>query len=165
MTDQWKDSERAKEPQKDSETQAPAHAGAITADIALKEYPKDCADQQRDEKVRDQRACRGREFRQPFKQRQISTGIFPAAECQSTDGSGKSTSHDGASPAEARLSRSGAEASKDSENDANRHAQANQISNELRKSLLGIAQHGRGRGVAQQEQINSRGHHKPQKQS
>src|SRR5262249_15353357 len=126
---------------------------------------EDCADQQRDEKVRDQRSRRRREFRQPFKQRQISTGIFPAAERQSTDGSGKSTSYDGASPAEAWLSWSGAKASEDSENDANRHAQANQISNELRKSLLGIAQHGCGRGGAQQEQINSRRHHKPKKQS
>src|SRR5262249_36827338 len=138
------DRERAKEPQENPESQAPAHAGTVAAHIALKQDSENCPDQQRYQKV--QHDCFGlrRKLRQAFEERQVSTGIFPSAECESADGSCESSGDNCPSPAERGLSDCGAKTSHDSKNYAHGHAETNQVSNKLRESLLCIRQHTRG---------------------
>src|SRR6266403_1561955 len=104
------------------------------------------------------------EVRQPLEQRQVPSCIFPAAERQSSDGSGKSSGHDRTAPAKLRRSFLGAKASTDSKDHTYRHAQANQVSYKLGKSRLGVVQHGQGRSGTEEQYINSSGHHKPKKQ-
>src|SRR6266446_6766583 len=53
--------------------------------------------------MQDYRPSLRLEVRQPLEQRQVPSCIFPAAERQSTDGSGKSSSHDRTAPARLRL--------------------------------------------------------------
>src|SRR5215471_17214406 len=51
MAQEREDREWAKEPQENPESQAPAHAGAVAADVPLKEDPENCPDQQGYKKV------------------------------------------------------------------------------------------------------------------
>src|SRR6516225_6351715 len=111
--------------------------------------------------MQDYRLSLRLEVRQPREQRQISSCIFPATECQSADGPGKSSSHDGAAPAKLLLSLLGAKASANSEDHTDRHAQTNQASDKLGKSRLGVVQHGIGRSGAREKQANSGRYHKP----
>src|SRR5258708_36764815 len=104
------------------------------------------------------------EVRPSLEQRPVPSCIFPAAERQSTDGSGKSSSHDRTAPAKLRRSFLGAKASTDSKDHTYRHAQANQVSYKLGKSRLGVVQHGIGRSGTKEKQVNSSGYHKPKKQ-
>src|SRR6201993_912620 len=101
--------------------------------------------------VEDYRASLRLEVRQPGEQRQVPSCIFPAAEGQSTDGSGKSSSHDRTAPAKLRRSFLGAKASTDSEDHTDRHAQANQVSDKLGKSRLRVVQHSHGRSGTEEQ--------------
>src|SRR6266436_2850191 len=114
--------------------------------------------------MQDYRPSLRLEVRQPLEQRQVPSCIFPAAERQSTDGSGKSSSHDRTAPAKLRRSFLGAKASTDSKDHTYRHAQANQVTDKLGKSRLGVVQHGIGRSGTKEKQVNSSGYHKPKKQ-
>ena len=114
--------------------------------------------------MQDYRPSLRLEVRQPLEQRQVPSCIFPAAERQSTDGSGKSSSHDRTAPAKLRRSFLGAKASADSKDDTYRHAQANQVSDKLGKSRLNLVQHGHGRSGTEEQYMNSSGHQKPKKQ-
>src|SRR6516162_8112519 len=80
-------------------------------------------------------------LRKPFEQRQVSSGILPAAESQSADGSSNPTRDYRASPAESRLARCPAKASSDPQYHTHRHTEADQVSNQLRKFILSIVQH------------------------
>src|ERR1700751_1815097 len=91
------------------------------------------------------------EVRQPLEQRQVPSGILPATERQSTDGAGKSSSHDRTAPTKLRLSFLGAETSADSEDNTYRHAQANQVSDKLGNPLLRVVQHGGGRSRTEEQ--------------
>src|SRR5260370_13268566 len=101
--------------------------------------------------MQDHRPSLRLDFREPLEQRQVPSCIFPAAERQSTDGSGKSSSYDRTAPAKLRLSFLGAKASTDSEDHTYRHAQANQVSYQLGKSRLGVVQHGHGRSGTEEQ--------------
>src|SRR5215469_10165286 len=103
----------------------------------------------------------GWEVRQPRKQRQVASRIFPAAKRQSTDGSGQSPGHDGTAPTKLRLGLLAAKGPADSNDQADRHAQTNEVSNEFRKPRPGIVQHCIGRGGTEQEDINDTRYYKP----
>src|ERR1700745_2113790 len=104
------------------------------------------------------------EVRQPLEQRQVPSGKLPATERQSTDGAGKSSSHDRTAPTKLRLSFLAAETSADSQDNTYRHAQANQVSDKLGKPRLRVVQHGGGRSGTEEQYIDSSRNHKPKKQ-
>src|SRR5260370_27966867 len=107
--------------------------------------------------MQDYRPSLRLEVRQPPEQRQVPSGIFPAAERQSTDGSGKSSSHDRTAPAKLRRSFLGAKASTDSKDHTYRHAPANQVTDKLGKTCLGGVQHRIGRNGTKKKQVTSSG--------
>src|SRR6201982_2886813 len=164
MANDGENRERTEKPEEDSKSQAPAHAGAIAAHVALEENSEDRADQQRHQEMHNYRPGLRLEVRQPLEQRQVPSGILPAAERQSTDGSGKSSSHDRTAPAKLGLVFLGAETSADSEDNTDRHAQANQASDKLGKPRLRVVQHGGGRSGTEEQYADSSRHHKPKKQ-
>src|SRR5260370_41706242 len=95
--------------------------------------------------MQDYRPSLRLEVRQPPEQRQVPSCIFPAAERQSTDGSGKPSSHDRTAPAKLRLSFLSAKAPTDSKDRTYRNAQATQAGDKVAKSLLGGADRRDGR--------------------